>query len=74
MYSMSTINEQYLNRLYEDLAQEQQRLMGSLKSTLAEEGAQKEKDVTKQLSLINTLMISTLRFRNLRKTISMKDF
>jgi len=71
---MSSINEQYLNRLYEDLAQEQQRLMSSLKSSLAEEGIQKEKDITKQLSLVNTLMISTLRFRNLRKTISMKDF
>lgn len=68
---MSDINEQYLNRLYEDLAKEQQRIMGSLKSSLIEETT-KEQDITKQLTLLNTLMMNCMKYRNLQKKIASK--
>ena len=68
---MSDINEQYLNRVYEDLAKEQQRIMGSLKSSLIEETT-KEQDITKQLTLLNTLMMNCMKYRNLQKKISAK--
>lgn len=66
------INEQYLNKLYEDLSREQMRLMGTFKETLVEEGKDKGNDLTKQLTLLNTLMINTIRFRNLKKTVASK--
>jgi hypothetical protein len=63
---MNDINEQYLNRLYEDLAKEQMKLMGDMKTGC---DTDKEKQIHKQLTFINTLMINTLRLRNLKKTI-----
>ena len=68
------LNEQYLNRLYDDLVSEQQRLMTVMKnSKMEEEGAaDKERDIMKQLSLLNTIMINALKYRNLKKTILAK--
>jgi len=63
---MNDINEQYLNRLYEDLAKEQMKHMGDMKSGCETD---KEKQIHKQLTILNTLMINTLRLRNLKKSI-----
>ena len=60
----SIITEQYLNRIYEDLQKEQMTLMNDMK--LGCDSA-KEKDITKQISLINTLLINSVRLRNLRQ-------
>jgi len=60
----SIITEQYLNRFYEDLQKEQMTLMNEMK--LGCDSA-KEKDITKQISLINTLLINSLRLRNVRQ-------
>lgn len=68
------ITEQYLNRLYDDLQTEQQRLMHEMKNLKSEEegAADKEKDLTKQITMLNTLMINSLKFRNLKKQIILK--
>jgi hypothetical protein len=66
---MNTINEQYLNKLYEDLQKEQMVLMNDMKSGA---GIEKEKDITKQMTQLNALLMAVLRFRNLRKTIQLK--
>ena len=64
----SDISEQYLNKLYEDLHKEQMSLMNSIKNTTdVMENKDKERDITKQITLINGLMMGALRLRNVRK-------
>jgi hypothetical protein len=64
----SDISEQYLNKLYEDLHKEQMSLMNSIKNTTdVMENKDKERDITKQITLINGLMMGSLRLRNVRK-------
>jgi len=58
------ITEQSLIRIYDDLQKEHGRLMNDLKT-----GSDliKEKDVMKQIGIINTIMLNVLKLRNLRK-------
>lgn len=62
------ITEQYLNKLYEDLHKEQMNLMTKIKNSSEPENRDKEKDITKQITLINSLMMGALRLRNVRQT------
>lgn len=62
----SDISEQFLNRLYEDLHKEQMRIVTEIKNG---SDSSKEKDNQKQFTILNTLMINTLRLRNIRKHI-----
>ena len=57
------INEYYLNKVYEDFHKEQLKLMNDMKTGIDNE---KQKAITKQISLMNTIMISCLRIRNIR--------
>jgi len=70
----SDLTEQYLNKLYDDLSKEQQRMLSDMKNTnvSAESGKDKEREITKQLTYLNTLMITTLRLRNLKRQIATK--
>ena len=63
----SDITEQYLNKLYEDLHKEQMSLMNTIKTASNPENRDKEKGVTKQITLINGLMMGALRLRNTRQ-------
>jgi len=63
----NNITEEYLISLYDNLHREQITVMNSIKSSNNE--LAKDKDNQKQISLINTLMINTLRLRNLKKQI-----
>jgi len=66
----SDLTEQYLDKLYEDFHKEQMRLMTSLKNAqFPAENPKKEQETQRQLSFLNTIMINTLRLRNLRKEI-----
>lgn len=60
------ISIQYLDKVYEDLSREQMRLLGDLKTDVSTDVA-KDVAVQKQLSLLNTLVVSVLRLRNLKK-------
>ena len=62
----SDINEQYLDKVYDDFSKEQMKILTDIKSGC---DSVKEADNQKQFTLLNTLMINTLRFRNLRKKI-----
>lgn len=64
------ITPQYLDRIYDDLSREQLRLLGDLKTDVSTDVA-KDVLVQKQLSLLNTLVISVLRLRNLKKKASL---
>jgi len=66
---MTSVNEQYLNKVYDDLQKEQMSLVNDMKTGC---GDDKEKDVTKQLTQLNSLLMAILRFRNLRKSILAK--
>jgi hypothetical protein len=63
---MNDLSEQYLDKLYDDLSREQQSLLTDIKTGTSDS---KEKDLQKQFSLLNTLMMNTLRLRNLKKKI-----
>jgi hypothetical protein len=67
----NNITEEYLNSLYDNLHREQMTVMNSIKSSNNE--VSKDKDNQKQITLINTLMINTLRLRNLKKQILEKN-
>jgi len=63
---MNDINEQYLDKLYDDLSREQGKILTDIKTGCDD---QKESDLQKQFALLNTLMMATLKFRNLRQKI-----
>jgi len=63
----SDITEQYLNGVYENLQRDQMKLLAEMKTGSTDLG--KDKDIQKQFTLLNTLLISILRFRNLKKQI-----
>lgn len=64
---MNDITEQRLTKFYEDLQREQNNIMNNLKSGGTEI---KEKDLTKQISYINTICLNIIKLINLRKKIS----
>jgi|694.fasta_scaffold34653_2 hypothetical protein len=69
MSSFSTdITEQYLNKVYEDLQKEQMKLMNDMKTGCDNV---KEKDITKQITLINTINVAIMRLRNTRKKVDL---
>ena len=72
MNSNDLVSEQYLNKVYENLSQNQQHLMLSLKNLTADE-ISKETDITKQLTLINTINTNLMRLRNLKRKIELKN-
>jgi len=61
------ITEQSLTRMYDDLQKEQLRLTNDLKTGT---DTVKEKDIMKQITIINSLIMNILKLRNLRKRIS----
>lgn len=63
------LTEQYLDKLYEDLQKEQHKLLQDLKTGC---DTIKENENQKQFTLLNTLMMGTLRLRNLRKKIKQR--
>ncbi len=71
-FSGSDITEQYLNKLYEDLHKEQLNLMNSIKNNGDGDDKSKEQDITKQISLLNGLMMGALRLRNVKKAAILK--
>jgi hypothetical protein len=60
------ITEQYLNKVYEDLQKEQFKLMNDMKSGCENV---KEREITKQITLINTINLAVMRLRNARKKV-----
>jgi len=66
------LTEQYLNGVYDNVMREHTRLLNDMKNTSTEMEKHKEKDITKQLTILNTLMTSLLKLRNVKKDIKMK--
>ena len=66
------LTESVLNKIYEDFSREQQNLMLSLKNLTTEEMG-KEIDISKQITLMNTINVSIMRLRNLKRKIQLKN-
>ena len=60
------LTEQSLNQMYDLFSKEQMNCLNTIK-TSSEIEEKREKNIQKQLSLLNTILISVLRLRNLRK-------
>lgn len=63
------INETYLDKIYDDFRREQGTLMEAIKHGAEED---KTKDMTKQITILNSLTMMILRFRNLKKKLALK--
>ncbi len=66
------VDEQYLNRIYEDFSREQHNLMSRLKSLTCDEMSN-EIDISKQLRVINNINVSLMKLRNIKRKASQKD-
>ena len=66
------LTESVLNKIYEDFSREQQNLMVSMKNLTTEEMG-KEIDISKQITLMNTINVSIMRLRNLKRKIQLKN-
>ena len=60
------ISSQYLEKVYDDLQQEQLRLMNSIKND-RDDDEKKQSSVQKQISAINTINMNLLKLRNHKK-------
>ena len=63
------LTEQYLDKLYDDMQKEQQRLLQDIKTGCE---SNKEADNQKQFNIINTIMLNTMKLRNLKRKIKAK--
>jgi len=70
MNQQSDNTEQYLNKCFDDFSKEQMRLLNDMKGATDDS---KDKDVQKQLTLLNGLVSACLRLRNLKKQLIAKS-
>jgi hypothetical protein len=63
---MNDLTEQVLIELYDKFQQEQQKILQDIKTGC---DAVKEADNHKQISLLHTLMLTSLKLRNLKQKI-----
>lgn len=69
MSFQNDITEQYLMKIYDDLQQDQLRLMNSVKSSNSSEMEDEKKHtaITRQITLINSINMNLIKLRNLKK-------
>lgn len=70
----SNLSDNYLEQVYNNLNQELQVLMNDLKNYNPEGNQLKETDIQKQITLLNQLIGSIIKFKNLRKKINNKNY
>jgi len=63
------ITEQFLNDLFDKFSSQQMRLLTQMKQGNTEE---KDKQIQKELTFLNTLATTVLRYRNHKKAIILK--
>jgi hypothetical protein len=64
------MTEQYLEQLYDTLSREHLRLMGELKKN---DESVKDTDIQKQLTMLNMLMVGSLKLRNFKKKLKRSE-
>ncbi len=61
---METLNERYLDSVYEEFSREHVKLLQNMKSSSGD-----SKAIEKQIIMISTLLVQILKLRNYRKMI-----
>tara|TARA_R110000803_G_scaffold91469_4_gene158871 strand:- start:1537 stop:1755 length:219 start_codon:yes stop_codon:yes gene_type:complete len=69
MFGTEIITKEYLDRIYDEFSRELQNLQNKFKEETKETA---EADITKQITLLNSLMMTTLRYRSLKRKIAIK--
>jgi hypothetical protein len=69
---MADITPQYLDKLYEDIYREQLNLMNKLKNRNPTE-PDIEKEIIKQTSIYNILMVNILKLKNIKTKALLKN-
>ena len=68
---MNDLGENQLNRMYDDFTKEHTKLQTELRNGI--DDTSKEKDIEKQLVLLNTISTKIIRLRKLKKQILEKS-
>ena len=68
---MNDLGENQLNRMYEEFTKEQTKLQTELRNGV--DDTSKEKDIEKQLVILNTIATNIIRLRKLKKQILEKS-
>jgi hypothetical protein len=68
---MNDLGESQLNRMYEDFTKEQTKLQTELRNGV--DDISKQKDIEKQLVILNTIATNIIRLRTLKKQILEKS-
>ena len=68
---MNDLGENQLNRMYEDFTKEQTKLQTDLRNGI--DDASKQKDIEKQLVILNSIATNIIRLRTLKKQILEKS-
>lgn len=63
------ITDNYLVKIYQDLQQEQVRLMNGIKDN-GEDDAKKHLAITKQISCINSINLNIIKLNNIRRKMT----
>ena len=63
----SNLNEQYFDRVYQDLSTEHLKLLGDLKNSMGDEKANQ-----RQIAMLSSLQVALLKLRNYRKVLAEK--
>jgi hypothetical protein len=66
------LTEQYINEVYSNIMNEHLKLLNEMKNSNTEMEKHKERDISKQLSLLTSVMTGLLKLRNLKKQVKMK--
>jgi len=69
MLGTEVITKEYLDRIYDEFSREVHNLQNKLKEGTNETA---EADITKQITLLNSLMMTTLRYRSLKRKMALK--
>ena len=64
---METLNERYLDGVYEEFSREHVKLLQNMKTSTGE-----SKAIEKQIVMISTLQVQILKLRNYRKQLAEK--
>ncbi len=63
----TNLNEQYFDRVYQDLSTEHLKLLGDLRNNMGDEKANQ-----RQIAMLSSLQVALLKLRNYRKVLAEK--
>ena len=71
MNCQNNLTDSYLEQLYTNVTQEHTQLLNTLKNFKLDDNI-KETDIQKQITIMNQILLSIVKLRNIRKKIQSK--